>query len=576
MNEKVVIKYTRNGIVEENLSTNDKTQLTTSEWGSQLRYEKQRDFHYDTTKNQFETENLSFNKIKLSNNESDEEISVKSKDKSHFKNTDNYSLSNKNIKDEIYYKKTRQNHDYTNNYKQDTLNQKQNYTKRAIRNNNGIKDSNSSINNGTYNTKIHKNLKNNVDNNINYQKRKFGKSIFLNKRHRNVSSNNTSQNNSGINGKENKSELLKGVDTNHSASMQTGYNSELANKFISKVNIKTEVVKKTVSMLSNNNEQDIGDENSHKGIKIFAFVLMLTFIVGAFPIMLIFSFSAGQSTFTQIEDSYKIISQYVTELDDNLKKEIDEKVEEDKKLPNTEVIVENKEVIGTMTREICAIAIGKLNFTHKLTDGQKQTIKNIHNKTYEYRVTIINEAQITKKTYRVLALSLDELINQSDLSDEEKALVKQVIEVLNEIIKPPNGGDIPPSNPNGFANPMLIGTYTVTQLYGDSHKGIDLGAAEGTPIYASANGVVRFAGFGNAGNGFNRYGYCVFIDHQNGFYTMYAHASALYVSVGETVNQGQLIAGVGNTGQSFGNHLHFEIRGGFQYPRFNPSDYIKF
>lgn len=128
-----------------------------------------------------------------------------------------------------------------------------------------------------------------------------------------------------------------------------------------------------------------------------------------------------------------------------------------------------------------------------------------------------------------------------------------------------------------FANPLQIGTYSVTQWYGENnHLGIDLGASEGTNIYASADGYISFAGYGLSQNGFNGYGNCVLISHENGYYTMYGHAVKLYVKTGQRIKKGQLIAGVGNTGNSFGNHLHFEIRKGYQYPRVNPSDYINF
>ena len=86
------------------------------------------------------------------------------------------------------------------------------------------------------------------------------------------------------------------------------------------------------------------------------------------------------------------------------------------------------------------------------------------------------------------------------------------------------------------------------------HYGIDLSCSVGTPIYAADGGVVTMSGWNGA------YGYCIKINHENGYETLYAHCSALYVSVGQRVFQGQHIAAVGNTGRSTGPHCHFEIK----------------
>jgi len=86
------------------------------------------------------------------------------------------------------------------------------------------------------------------------------------------------------------------------------------------------------------------------------------------------------------------------------------------------------------------------------------------------------------------------------------------------------------------------------------HEGVDYMVPEGTPIYASAGGVVVFAGL------HPQYGNMVEIDHGNQIITRYAHASRVLVQVGEVVRSGHEIARVGSTGRSTGNHLHFEVR----------------
>lgn len=101
---------------------------------------------------------------------------------------------------------------------------------------------------------------------------------------------------------------------------------------------------------------------------------------------------------------------------------------------------------------------------------------------------------------------------------------------------------------------------TLTSRYGlrsrDNHKGIDIGASTGTPIYAAASGTVQVSQYGYSGG----YGNYIILSHGNGIQTLYGHCSELCVSVGEYVSQGQLIAKVGSTGISTGPHLHLEVR----------------
>lgn len=120
----------------------------------------------------------------------------------------------------------------------------------------------------------------------------------------------------------------------------------------------------------------------------------------------------------------------------------------------------------------------------------------------------------------------------------------------------------------GFICPLSSGSYKVSAYYGDgrNHKAIDLSADRGTPIFAVAAGTVTFAGWDG------EYGYCVVIQHSNGIKTRYAHANALCVSTGATVAQGDMIATVGSTGLSTGNHLHFEVI--VNGTRVNPGPYI--
>jgi murein DD-endopeptidase MepM/ murein hydrolase activator NlpD len=107
---------------------------------------------------------------------------------------------------------------------------------------------------------------------------------------------------------------------------------------------------------------------------------------------------------------------------------------------------------------------------------------------------------------------------------------------------------------------FLFPTSGVVSSYderGGSHANgvaVDIANSVGTPIYASDSGVVIMTQW-NAG-----YGMCIKIRHENGYSTLYGHLSSYGVSVGDEVKQGQYIGAMGNTGNSTGSHLHFEIR----------------
>ena len=114
---------------------------------------------------------------------------------------------------------------------------------------------------------------------------------------------------------------------------------------------------------------------------------------------------------------------------------------------------------------------------------------------------------------------------------------------------------------------------TITSRFGNresirtsGHTGLDIAAPYGTPIKAAADGTVTFAGYSGG------YGYVVKMDNGNGIETYYAHCSRLYVSAGDTIEAGDTIAAVGSTGNSTGNHLHFEIR--VNGSVINPQNYL--
>jgi murein DD-endopeptidase MepM/ murein hydrolase activator NlpD len=123
-----------------------------------------------------------------------------------------------------------------------------------------------------------------------------------------------------------------------------------------------------------------------------------------------------------------------------------------------------------------------------------------------------------------------------------------------------NGGGIATVDqgaPDVWLLPLKV-DYRITTLYemrwGAFHSGMDLAAPYGTPIYAAHAGTVLVSSY------YGGYGNCVIMDVGNGVTVYYGHQSALTVVEGQQIKAGQLLGYVGSTGQSTGNHLHFELR----------------
>ena len=119
----------------------------------------------------------------------------------------------------------------------------------------------------------------------------------------------------------------------------------------------------------------------------------------------------------------------------------------------------------------------------------------------------------------------------------------------------------------------------ITRGFGNGHTGVDLGwqTTQTDGILAHSDGKVVFCqtGYGNSpgSTGNASYGNCVKIDHGNGYFTLYAHLSDVTVKNGQQVSKGQVIGHMGNTGNSYGAHLHFEVRKGAS-TCIDPAPYI--
>ncbi|MGX3010372.1 M23 family metallopeptidase [Helicobacter sp. 23-1044] len=185
-------------------------------------------------------------------------------------------------------------------------------------------------------------------------------------------------------------------------------------------------------------------------------------------------------------------------------------------------------------------------------------------------------AQITAKKEETLLVSdkIEELEGEIGISKSEGYGLKGRVETASItglqklfIMKfIPNG--IPLTSYKRISSPYGYRIHPLSNTR-EIHTGTDLAADKDTPVYATADGVVDFAQSGWNGG----YGTLVKIDHSFGFRTYYAHLNGIAVKKGEFVRKGQLIAYVGNTGASSGNHLHYEVR--FLGAHINPKNFLE-
>ncbi len=108
----------------------------------------------------------------------------------------------------------------------------------------------------------------------------------------------------------------------------------------------------------------------------------------------------------------------------------------------------------------------------------------------------------------------------------------------------------------------------ITKKRKSFHKGIDIAAPKGTPVYAAAEGTVNLAKYVTYG-----YGNLIILKHKDSLATYYGHLSSILVRPGASIKKGQLIGKVGSTGRSTGPHLHFEVRKGEK--TLNPADFVR-
>lgn len=266
-------------------------------------------------------------------------------------------------------------------------------------------------------------------------------------------------------------------------------------------------------------------------------------------------FSGGIINFISNYDMIKQIAEYDTNLMNEVKNTKQELENERTKTENIKVQKEAK------SAELKKLKSNKETKVNSLTDEQKQ----IQSQLEEYD----NQMKILERKEKELAAK--------EAKEAEEAKKKNNSSSNGSTS---NGGSNTSqgSTSTGSFQWPVPSSHTITSNYGyrihpisgtkKLHAGIDIGAAGGANIVAGDSGTVMLASFGYNGG----YGNYIIINHGNGVTTRYAHCSNLYVSTGETVTKGQVIAAVGSTGASTGNHLHFEVR--INGESQNPMNYL--
>ncbi|KAF5053478.1 hypothetical protein SDC9_69124 [bioreactor metagenome] len=204
--------------------------------------------------------------------------------------------------------------------------------------------------------------------------------------------------------------------------------------------------------------------------------------------------------------------------------------------------------------------------TRKITQEEKTPYET----EYQYVSYMFNDEKIVEREGKYGVSEIEAIVTEQNGIQIAKEVVseKVVKEPTTEIVT--TGTQDPPARigTGTFINPLPGATISSRfgSRSGGFHRGLDLAKATGSSIKAADGGTVISAGWDGS------YGYSILVNHGGGFTTRYAHCSNLYVSAGDKVYQGEIIAAVGSTGVSTGPHLHFEI---MKYGSVvNPASYI--
>ena len=181
---------------------------------------------------------------------------------------------------------------------------------------------------------------------------------------------------------------------------------------------------------------------------------------------------------------------------------------------------------------------------------------------------IVTKGQTLQGIASLYKVEMDEILLANDIDTDTKLIIGEKLmipgaDMLGET-KPKTGSSVTKGSNSYSSMPDIVGYFKNPVPNGkksrgvtSKHRGVDIAAPTGTPIYASASGRVLTARMGWNG----AYGNMIILQHPNGTRTLYAHMSKLGVNTGAQVSQGEIIGYVGSTGRSSGPHLHFEVLG---------------
>jgi len=261
-----------------------------------------------------------------------------------------------------------------------------------------------------------------------------------------------------------------------------------------------------------------------------------------------------------------------------------------------------EEVIGMEGKNIDFVSVNEMpSYELKLVSRTQETneeeiliaLKENANIMYKYYAVILNnetvglvdnleEAEIAvneikeKNKNKTIKLDLSIIPNYTENMDAVTLETVQVAQARVEqkvaaLIKQDQKTKKPIINGILLAVTPVQGTITsrfghVSSIRSGAHTGTDIACPQGTPIQCVTAGTVTFAGWSGS------YGNLIKVSHGNGVETWYAHCTELYGIVGQQVNAGDIIATVGSTGNSTGNHLHLEVR--LNGSALNPQNYL--